>query len=51
LPNRAIRRVGAGGDIIDPDGDDVTAAKLAVDRQIEHCKVVNSAFHLELRRE
>jgi hypothetical protein len=27
-------RVAAGGDILDPDGNDVTAAKLAVDRQI-----------------
>src|SRR3977135_4088913 len=45
----AIRRVAAGGDILDPDGDDVTAAKLAVDRQIEHREVANSAFDLELR--
>ena len=28
----AIRRVAASGDILDPDGDDITAAKLAVDR-------------------
>jgi hypothetical protein len=50
LSNRcAIRRVAASGDILDPDGDDVTAAKLAVDRQIEHRKVANSAFDLELR--
>jgi len=35
LSNRcAIRRVAAGGDILDPDSDDVTAAKLAVDRQM-----------------
>src|SRR5580704_6157829 len=27
----SIRRVTAGSDILDPDGDDVTAAKLAVD--------------------
>jgi hypothetical protein len=37
----AIRRVAAGGDI--------PAAKLAVDRQIEHRKVTNTAFDLELR--
>src|SRR5260370_2980911 len=50
LSNRcAIRRVAAGGDILDPDGDDVTAAKLAVDRQIEHREVANSAFDLQLR--
>jgi hypothetical protein len=28
----AIRRVSAGGDILDPDGNDIRAAKLAVDR-------------------
>ena len=32
----AIRRVSAGGDILDPDGDDVTATKLAIDCEIEH---------------
>jgi len=47
LSNRcAIRRVAASSDILDSDGDDVTAAKLAVDRQIEHRKVANSAFDL-----
>src|SRR5260370_11746648 len=50
LSNRcAIRRIATGGDILDQDGDDVTAAKLAVDRQIEHREVANSAFDLELR--
>src|SRR5215216_1954630 len=50
LSNRcAIRRVAAGGDILDPDCDDVAAAKLAVDRQIEHREVANSTFDLELR--
>src|SRR5450631_2534762 len=44
----AIRRISAGSDILDPDGDDVTAAKLAVDRQIEHGEVASSAFDLEL---
>jgi hypothetical protein len=33
---RTIRRVATGGNILDPDGDDVAATKLAVDRQIEH---------------
>lgn len=28
----------AAGDIFDPDGDDITASKLAVDSQIEHGK-------------
>jgi hypothetical protein len=45
----AIRRVPAGGDILDPDGDDITAAKLAVDCQIEHGKVASAAFDLEFR--
>jgi hypothetical protein len=50
LSNRcAIRRVAAGGDVLNPDGNDVTAAKLAVDCQIEHREVANSAFDLELR--
>jgi Ku protein len=44
-----IRRVPAGGDILDPDGDDITTAKLAVDRQIEHGEVASAAFDLELR--
>src|SRR5712692_4664185 len=45
----AIRRVAAGGDILDPDCDNVTATKLAVDRQIEHGKVASAAFDLEFR--
>jgi len=50
LPDcRAIRRVPAGGDILDPDGNDVTAAKLTVDRQIEHGEVASTAFDLEFR--
>jgi hypothetical protein len=50
LPNRrSIRRVPAGGDILDPDGDDITAAKLAVDGQIEHGEVASAAFDLEFR--
>jgi hypothetical protein len=35
----AIRCVSAGGDILDPDGNNITAAKLAVDCQIEHLDV------------
>jgi hypothetical protein len=44
----AIRRVAAGGDILDPDGDDVAATKLAVDCQIEHGEVASAALDLEL---
>jgi len=50
LSNRcAIRRIAGGGDILDPDGNDITAAKLAVDRQIEHREVASAAFNPELR--
>jgi hypothetical protein len=50
LPDRCtIRRITAGGDILDPNGNDITAAKLAVDRQIEHGKVTSAAVDLELR--
>jgi hypothetical protein len=34
----AIRCVPAGGDILDPQGYDITAAKLAIDRQIERSR-------------
>src|SRR5512141_2631833 len=37
LPNYcAIRGVSTSGDVLDPDDDDITATKLAVDCQIEH---------------
>jgi hypothetical protein len=39
-----IRRVSAGSDVLDPDGDDITATKLAVDRQVEHGEVASPAF-------
>jgi hypothetical protein len=39
----------AGGDIFDPDGDDVTATQVAVNCQIEHGKVARAAFNLEFR--
>jgi hypothetical protein len=44
----AIRCVSARGYILNPDGNNVTAAKLAVDCQIEHGKVASAAFDLEL---
>src|ERR1700753_3830320 len=44
----AIRCVPAGGNILDPQGYDITAAKLAINRQIEHREVAYAAFHLEL---
>jgi hypothetical protein len=44
-----IRRVPARSDILDPDCDNVTTTKLAVDRQIEHGKVASAAFDLEFR--
>jgi hypothetical protein len=52
LSNRcSIRSVPVGGDILDPDGDDVTTSKLAVDRQVEHGEVASAAFDLEFRSE
>jgi hypothetical protein len=42
-------RVPAHSDILAPDCDDITATKLAVDRQIEHGKVASAAFDLKLR--
>src|ERR1700731_4882698 len=44
----AIRRIPAGGDILDPDGDDVAATKLAVDCEIEHGEVASAALDLKL---
>jgi hypothetical protein len=38
--------ISASGDILDPDGDDITAAKLAVDREIEHGEVAGAAIDL-----
>jgi hypothetical protein len=50
LPDRCtIRCIPAGSDIPDPHGDDITAAKLTVDRQIEHREVAGAAFDLEFR--
>ena len=43
----AICRTATSSDIFDPDGHNVAAAKLAVDRQIEHGKVASSSFDLE----
>ncbi len=41
-----IRRVAAAGDILDPDGDDITATKLAVDCQIEHSQIASATLDL-----
>jgi hypothetical protein len=49
-PNRCpIRRVPAGCNILDPDGDDITAAWLAIDCWIEIGQVAYSAFDLKFR--
>jgi hypothetical protein len=45
----AIRSVPARCDIVDFDRHDIAAAKLAVDRQIEHGKVSDATFNLEFR--
>src|SRR4051812_2512915 len=41
---RAIGRIASAGDILDSDGDDIAATKLAVDRQIEHSQIANTAL-------
>jgi hypothetical protein len=43
----AIRSVSACSDILDLNGDDVAAAKLAIYRQIEHSKVASAPLDLE----
>ncbi len=45
----AIRCVPARSDILDPDCNNVTATKLAINRQIEHGKVASATFDLEFR--
>lgn len=45
----AIHGVTVRGYIIDANGDDVAAAQLAIDRQVEEGKVAILAFDLELR--
>src|SRR2546430_11779204 len=45
----AIRRVSAGSDILDADGDDIAPTKLAVDCQIEHSQVASATLDLEFR--
>ena len=45
LPNGcAIRRVSARSDILDLDRDDVTAAQLAVDREVEQRSIAQSSM-------
>ena len=50
LPDgRAVHRVAARGDIVDADGDDVTAAKLAVDRQVKEGEIPLLSLDPQLR--
>src|ERR1700694_719400 len=44
----AIGRVSACGDILEPNGNNITATKFAVDCQVEHGEVASAAFDLEL---
>jgi hypothetical protein len=44
----AIRSIATGGDILDPDSNDVAPSKLAVDGQVEHGEIANTAFNLKL---
>jgi len=43
----AVRRVAAGGDILDPDRHDITPSKFTVDCQIEHGEVAKAALNLK----
>jgi hypothetical protein len=46
LPHRrAIHRITAGCNIIDPNSDDVTAAQFAVDSEVEESKISFPVFH------
>ena len=50
LPDcRAVHRVTAWGHVVDADGDNVTAAQFAVDRQVEQREIALLALDLELR--
>jgi len=44
----SIQRVTAWSNVIDADGDNVAAAKFAVDRQVEECKIPLLALDLQL---
>jgi hypothetical protein len=48
LPHcRAIDRIAARCNVLDPKCDDIAAPQLAVDRQIEHCQVARPSVHLQ----
>ena len=50
LANRgAVQRVAVRRNIIDANGNDVTATQLAVDRQVEQCEVAFAVLDLQLR--
>lgn len=50
LPDgRPVHRVSTRGDVIDANGNNIAAAKLAIDRQVEESKVAFLAINLELR--
>jgi hypothetical protein len=35
----SVSQVSAGGDVIDPNADEITAAQLAVDGEVEHRQI------------
>ncbi len=45
---RTIERIAVRCHVIDADGDNVTAAQLAVDRQVEQRKIARARLYLEL---
>jgi hypothetical protein len=44
---RSISQATAGGDVVDPKADEVAAAKLAVDGEVEHRQIAFAALHLK----
>ena len=50
LPDRrAVESVAIRGDVIDAYSHDVTASKLAVDREVEQGEIARSPFNLQFR--
>src|SRR5262249_60846925 len=45
----SLHRVPIGSNVLDPEGDDITTAQLAVDGQVKHRQLANAAFDLQLR--
>ena len=46
---RAVERVSARRHILDTNCDDIAAAELAVDREVEECEIAFAVLHLKPR--